>query len=113
MDEFASLTRAQAAEAFRRHYGEQLTPEMDPILELVAAVLSDGTGGVISTAENLVTIDQWLAWNQLALQSPNQLSQTAMTILKREQIELPTQPTEIYNWAAWLLLATLDEIETE
>jgi hypothetical protein len=54
MDEFAKRTNERAAEALRRMMQQEVVPEMDPILELIAFLLEDGTGGV-RTGEHQVT----------------------------------------------------------
>lgn len=113
MNEFANTIRERAAEALKQIYRQEPTPGMDPVVELVGLLLGDEMGGVQSPEVYSVTTEQWLTWNQMAMEQPKELARSAMTVLKREQMNLPTEPEALRNWAEWLLLATLDQIEME
>jgi len=85
-----------------------VTSGMDPILELIGCLLDDGAGGVTSPMEYPVTTEEWHAWNQLALSIPKALAETAAEVLAREWLEVPTEKESLQNWAACLILCTLE-----
>lgn len=110
MSEFANLISQRARDALRRVYGQEATPGMNPLLELIVALLEDGAGGVSASAEIRVTTEQWLDWNQLALERHEELVQAMEEALEKEEMELPAERDAMRNWAANLLLSTLDRM---
>ena len=110
MGEFVNRTSEQAAATLRQTYEQESTPGMDAILELIGCLLEDGAGGVISTTVIPVTIDDWLTWNQMVMEEREELLRTMTIILEWERMELPTEAEAMRNWAAWLLLATLERM---
>jgi len=110
MGEFANKVKERAAEVLRSRCWPEPTPEMGPILELIGSLLEDGAGGVLSPTEVPVTTDQWLTWNQLMMDNEEELLSTMTSILEWERTELPREAEAMRNWAAWLLLATLDRM---
>ena len=113
MSEFANLMRQRAKEALARIYGQEATPEMNPILELIITLLEDGAGGVLARVEMPVTTEQWFAWIQLTLERQEELAQTVKEVLEEEEMELPAEHEEMRNWAACLLLSTLARMEIQ
>ena len=110
MGEFANKTRARAADALRRIYQQEATPGMDPVLELIGFLLEDGAGGVLPLSEVPVTTEQWLAWSQLTMERQQELVSTTTRVLEGEGMELPSEVDAMRNWAACLLLSTLDQM---
>ena len=113
MNEFAEMVRQQAAEALRPIFQQQATPQADPIVELIGFLLEDGAGGVLSPPQVPVTTDQWHFWHQLAMEREAELVKTLASVLQDERVELPTKTEAMQQWAAWLLLSTLDRMEME
>ena len=111
MDEFADLNRKLAAEWLRQMFQQEVTPGMDPILELIGCLLEDGAGGVTSPVELQVTTDDWLTWNQFVLSIPRALIETVAEVLEREGLEVPTEKESLQNWAACLVLCTLEHTD--
>lgn len=111
MREFANKVREQAADAIRPLYHQEANSGTDPIVELIGFLLEDGAGGVLSLANAPVTTDQWLTWNQEALERQEELIQTMTEVLEEEKMELPSELEAMRNWAACLLLSTLDRME--
>lgn len=110
MGEFANKVKDRAAEVLRSKCWPEPTPEMGPILELIGSLLEDGAGGILSPEEVPVTTEQWLMWNQLAMDHEEEVLRTMTSILERERMDLPRETEAMRNWAAWLLLATLDRM---
>ena len=108
MSEFLDMNKKLAAEWLRQMFQQQVSSGMDPILELVGCLLDDGAGGLTSPMDFRVTTEQWHAWNQLALSIPKALAETAAEVLEREWLEVPTGTESLQNWAACLVLCTLD-----
>jgi hypothetical protein len=113
MSEFANLMKQRAKDAMGRIYGQEATPGMNPVLELIVALLEDGAGGVLARMEMPVTTEQWLTWNQLALERQEDLVQTVKEVLEEEEMELPSEHEEMRSWAACLLLSTLARMEMQ
>jgi hypothetical protein len=111
MNEFAERIRQEAAHALRPLFQQQASTETDPIVELIGFLLEDGAGGVLSAAEVPVTTNQWLTWHQLAMERENEVTETMARVLEEERVELPTKAEAMQQWAAWLLLSTLDRME--
>lgn len=110
MDEFASRIEKQAAEALRQVFGQEATPEMSPIIELIGLALADEAGSCIPASATSITTEQWVTWNQLAMDRPQILTQTPSKILEREQSNLPAEMAMLRSWAAWLVVSTLDRM---
>ena len=108
MSEFANRIRTQATETLRRMSGQAVTPEADPILELIGCLLEDGAGGVLNLPDSSVSTPQWLTWSRLALEHEQHLSDTITQLLEQERTELPEESAALRQWAANLLLAALD-----
>jgi hypothetical protein len=89
-------------------FHQEVTSGMDPILELIGNLLEDGAGGVTSPTEMRVTTEQWHTWNQMVLSVPKAMAETAGEVLEREQLEIPTAKESLHNWAACLVLCTLE-----
>lgn len=113
MNEFAERIRQEAAHALQPLFQQQPSTETDPIVELIGFLLEDGAGGVMSPAEVPVTTDQWLTWHQLAMEREEELTEAMASVLEEERMELPTEVEAMRQWAAWLLVITLDRIELE
>lgn len=111
MNEFAHTIRRQAAEALRPLFKVESNFETDPILELVGFLLEDGAGGVLPIATLPVNTDEWLTWNQLVLDCHDELIAVLDQVLDEERVLLPTCLEAMREWAAWLVLATLDRME--
>ena len=111
MGEFADKNKKVAAETLRQLFQQEVAPEMDPVVELVGYLLEDGTGGVTALPGCPITTEQWLAWNRLALQLPQRLSQVVALVIKQECLAVPTEQTMLRPWAASILLCTLDRFE--
>lgn len=108
MSEFANRIRTRAAETLLRLSEQEPPKKADPILELIGFLLADDSGGLVPPADSSVSMDQWLTWNRLALMQPESLSETVTRLLEQERMELPQEPAALRQWAADLLLATLD-----
>jgi hypothetical protein len=107
---FADKVRLHAAVELRRTYHHQVTRDADPVLELVGFLLEDGAGGVLSHPQAPVTTEQWLTWNQLAMEREKELARAASSVLEEEIMELPEVAEAMRYWAASLLLKTLDRM---
>lgn len=110
MSEFADTIRQQAADALQPLYPMEASTETDPIVELMEFLLEDGAGGVLPPVVIPVTTDQWLSWNQLNMDRPDELSETIDQLLEEERVELPIELEAMREWAAWLLVSTLDRM---
>lgn len=109
MDEFASETRRQAAEALRQVFRQETTPECDPLLELIGQLLGDTAGS--DQFPGTLTMKQWLTWNELVLNQPQKLLRAMESVLNREQTTMPSDLPSLQLWAQWLILSTLDQWE--
>src|SRR6266404_4826341 len=112
MDEFANTIRQQAAVAMRTMFHETPNTMGDPLLELIVCLLEDGAGGILSPLNPPVTTEQWLNWNRLATERPRAASQMLTRVLERERVPLPSELEAMRQWAAQVLLSTLDRLET-
>jgi hypothetical protein len=110
MGEFTETTKKRAAETLSRTFQQGTTAGVDPVLELTGFLLEDGAGGVVPQPEAPVTTEQWLLWNQLALEQPEELIEAMTSVLDEEEMELPQEPEAMRTWAASLLLKTLDQM---
>ena len=110
MDEFAEMNRKRAVDWLRQMLRREMTSGTDPILELVGCLLEDGAGGVASPMELQVTTEDWLTWNKLALSIPKALAETVEDILEKERLGIPTAKESLQNWAACLVLCTLEHM---
>jgi len=77
---------------------------------LITSLLEDGAGGVFTPTEIPLTAEEWITWNELAMGQEADLRWTITNILNRERTELPREPEAMRNWAAWLVLTSLDWI---
>ena len=112
MGEFAGMNRRRAAHLLREMFQQEVTPETDPILELIGRLLEDGSGGVNSPRYLPVTTEEWLTWNRLALERPTELAKTVGEVLEAEFLEIPTNREALPAWAAHLLACTLERMGT-
>ncbi|MEX2171083.1 MAG: hypothetical protein WD851_17320 [Pirellulales bacterium] len=103
MNEFAQKIREEAVQALQSQQQQKGNPDNDPIVELVAVLVEEGT----------VTTDQWLTWNQLAMDRPEELSQMITKVLEYEKVKLPQDQEALREWAASLLVNTLDRFPQE
>ena len=110
MGEFANKLRKQAAQTLRALHQEEVASGTDPLVELIGFLLEDGAGGVLWRASAPVTTPQWLTWNQLILNRQDEVVQTVTNVLEAERTQLPTEVEAMREWAAWLLLSTLDRM---
>ncbi|TWT44452.1 hypothetical protein RAS1_08670 [Phycisphaerae bacterium RAS1] len=108
MGDFANTIRRQAAETMRNVLHREVSQRTDPLLELIAALLEDGAGGIHITPEAPVTTDQWLTWNRLVTERESLLVRSMTRVLERERLPLPMGTDAMRTWAARLLLITLD-----
>jgi hypothetical protein len=106
MEEFTDNIRQQAAQALRSMLGQEPTPDIDPILELVAFLLEEGS-------ETSLTADQLLLWNQLGADKQQELIQAINLVMETEKIPLPSSKLSMAVWAEWLVMSTLDRIKME
>lgn len=113
MEEFTSQVRRQAGQALVTLSGQEPTPGIDPILELIAFVSEVEAEEASLTREGDLTTEQWLAWNQLVMDRPDQAISAMSEVLELERTELPADLPAMKSWAAWLVLSTLDRLETE
>lgn len=111
MGEFANEVREWATAALRRMLQQEPTPGMNPIVEWIGFLLEDGAGGVSSPVDPTVTSEAWLTWNQLAMDREEELVEAMTHILEREQLTPPQKTEALRQWAAGLLLSTLDELQ--
>jgi hypothetical protein len=111
MGAYVALNRQRAAKALQQQFHQTAALETDPIVELIGCLLEDGAGGVLPPEQMPITTDEWLIWNQLALQQPNELVQTLTEVLETERSEIPVEPKALRSWAAALLLSTLDRMQ--
>ena len=110
MDEFSNATRMQARSAMRKFFEREPEAEADPVIELIASLLEDGAGGADSPPDAIVTAEQWMTWNRLALIGPEALTRTITKELETEKPTMPSEKEPMRAWAARLLLATLDRL---
>ena len=113
MGEFADMMKQRAVEVLRRTHRQEPSAGTEPVVELIGLVLEDGAGGVLPLPQTPVTTEQWIIWNRLVMDRPEELVQTLTQVLDREQMELPPAAGAMRTWAAQLLLSTLDEMEME
>lgn len=110
MSEFANAVRRQAFDTLRTMFHQEPPGDTDPLLELLAILLEDGTGGIDTVPEAPITTDQWLCWNRLVTQHTRALTRMVTRELEREQSELPAEHDAMRVWASRLLLSTLDRM---
>lgn len=108
MGEFLNMNRTRATECLQQMFQQKVTSRMDPILELVGFLLEDGAGGLTSPIQLQLTTEDWRTWNQMALSIPKALTETVEEVLEREQLVVPTAKESLQNWAACLVLCTLE-----
>lgn len=111
MSEFANMITQRAADLLRRTFQQETPREANPLLELIGVLLEDGAGGVMPSLVTTVTTEQWQRWNQLALERPQELILTMTEVLEQERTQLPAELGAMQNWAACLLLSTIDQME--
>ena len=111
MGEFANTIREQAADALRRMYQRESPRGTDPLIELVAFLLEDGTDDSTMHPGDLVTTEQWVRWHRLVAERPRAVRRTLTNVLDRERPTLPTDKQAMRMWAVNLLLSTLDRME--
>lgn len=108
MGEFTKKVKEDAKQVLRAAFLPKFEPDMDPVIELITALLEDGVGGVRPTPIATVTTEQWLAWNWLALMQKCLLIRMLTNELERERTALPKEIDPMRVWAARLVLSTLD-----
>jgi hypothetical protein len=111
MGEFAREVKKSAKLVLQQTFLPRFEPEMDPVVELIMALLEDGAGGVRSTPNVTVTTEQWLAWNWLATMQERLLIRLLTNELERERTALPKELDPMRVWAARSILSTLDRFE--
>lgn len=94
-----------------REFQQEAALGIDPIVELIGALLADEYGGEAIPANLSLMTDQWLTWNELALRPQNELTQTINQVLERESTKLPQELAALRTWAGWLVLSVLDQRE--
>lgn len=109
MDEYVQQIEQQAAATLRRLTNQESVTGGSPTVELITQLLADQAGGVKAPATTPVTTDDWLLWNQLALERPTELQEVVTSMLARERVVLPSDEEALRRWAACLLLAVLDD----
>ena len=110
MGEFVDTMKQQAVEVLRRTYRPEPSAGTDPIVELMGFLLEDGAGGVRPLSQTPLTTEQWIIWHRLVMERPEELVRILTQVLEREQMELPPETGPMREWAAHLLLSTLDEM---
>jgi hypothetical protein len=108
MGEFLNANKKHAIVRLQQMFQQTVTSGTDPILELVGYLLEDGAGGVMPPMELRLTTEDWHTWNQFALSIPKALSETVGEVLERERLEIPRETESLQNWAACLVLCTLE-----
>lgn len=111
MDEFATEIRDQATQLIRRVQRQAAQPGVDPMLELVALLLSDETGALRPEAANSLSKLEWEVWNLIALDRPRDLTSAITTCLETERVPLPAEVSQQRQWAIALMLEVLDSME--
>jgi len=91
--------------------GQEATPGVDPIVELIAFLLARQSEDVTLPDDSSLPMENWLAWNELALSQPGRLSRAIDQVLNRETLELPQEQETLRVWAAWLVLTVLDQYQ--
>ena len=110
MDEFVTKARKRANELMCEMFQQEANPDGDPVVELMTAILEDGNGGIAPPSNMPVTLDQWHTWNLLVLNQPQAVSRTVAKEMRDERLTIPADREAIRNWAANLLLSTLDRL---
>ena len=110
MGQFANTLRRQAARALLSEFHQEATPGNDPVLELIGILLGDEDASESPPAGSSLTTEQWMTWNQLAMDREAELVRAVTRVVDREATELPQERQAMRAWAAWLVLSTLDEM---
>lgn len=110
MDGFANTTSKRAEEMLRLLFYCEPTSGMHPVLELVGFLLGDEVEEIQTLPEAPLTTEEWLYWNQLAMDRPTELVECMNTVLEQERVSLPSELNAMRNWAAWLVQSTLEQL---
>jgi hypothetical protein len=111
MAEFADRNRKEALEVLQLIFLQDVMPGKDPLPHLIACLLEDGAGGLSPPPEVPLTTEDWLSWNQLAMEQPRELTWTLTDILEEERLKVPRNVPALVIWAATLVQLTLDRME--
>ena len=110
MGEFANRIREQAAEAMRQVFRQESAPGTDPLIEVIGFLLADETGSNLSSDNSSLTTEQWLNWNQLAMDRQDELAEIMTSILDFERLRFPSEPEAMRMWAIGLVHCALDRM---
>ena len=110
MGEFADTTKQRAVEVLRLTYRQEPSAGTDSVVELMGLLLEDGAGGVQTLSQTPLTTEQWIIWNRLVTERPEELVRVLTQVLEREQVKLPDEAEAMRAWAAQFLLSALDEL---
>ena len=110
MGAFADSIQHQAAQTLRTTFHQEAPHGTDAVLELMAMLLEDGSGGILPVPQAPITTEQWLTWNRLLTLHEQAVARMVRRELEREKPALPMDMEAMRTWAARLLLSTLDRL---
>ncbi|MCG3126050.1 MAG: hypothetical protein CHACPFDD_00878 [Phycisphaerae bacterium] len=110
MGEFAESTRARAAEALRSIAQQECPRELDPVIELIAHLLTSETTEDQPDPMEFVETEHWICWNRLMAERPRSVRAAITATLEWEKPKFPYAKPMLRVWAARLVLSTLDRL---
>ena len=113
MGEFINDQRKQAYLLLRQKFGVDEKRHQDPLHLLVTYSLKVDRKGDISLQPDLqgaLTQRNWDVWNLAKDNFPKKFNQAVEKVLEWENLVVPSNPEELQEWAAFLVLETLDRL---
>ena len=114
MADWISDQRKKAYEVLLEQYHLAPGPVFNPLPILLSHALNEDQNGSINLPPELgdrPSARNWEVWIQVLGQSPVLVLEALELVMGRENAEVPEDPAELPEWAAYLVVETLDELD--
>jgi hypothetical protein len=112
--DWISDQRKKAYEVLLEQYRLAPGPAFNPLPILISEALKEDHNGSINLPPELgdrPSQRNWEVWNQVLGQSPVLVLEALSLVMGREDAAVPEDPAELPEWAAYLVVETLDELD--
>jgi hypothetical protein len=106
--------RKKAYEVLLEQYHLDPGPAYNPLPILLSYALNEDQNGSINLPPELgdrPSQRDWEVWNQVLGQARVQVLEALSLVMEREDAAVPENPAELPEWAAYLVVETLDELD--
>ena len=114
MADWMNDQRKKAYEVLLEQFRLSPGPAFNPLPILLSHALNEDRNGSINLPPELgdrPSARNWEVWTQVLGQSPVLVLKALGQVMEREDAAVPEDPAELPEWAGYLVVETLDELD--